>query len=420
MNSPTPLLPGCRRLLTLAFIAATGALSAAQTSSLLEVWYDRPAVYWEEALPVGNGRIGAMVYGGVLREHIQLNEETIWSGAPTPSLSNPGFRESRRKRQELLFAGKIMESEEFKLSPEDAKALNLPAPQPIPGTTTARHVHQPLGDLYLHFDLGTAREEDYRRSLDLDTAVATTRYRVGDVTFTREVFSSHPAGVLVIDLTADRPGALSFAASLDYRKDVAADMYRYDAELGPKVASVTTPPRPTWTALGSNQFAWRGRGHPDGTRFEARFAVRHDGGSVTGTPNGFRVTGANRVTILKAVGTDFRGADPAARAQRDLAAALPRTTAELRSEHIADHQRLFRRVTLDLGRTRAADLPTNRRIMGQMWGVADNRADQRNDRDPALFALYFQFGRYLMIAASRPGTLPPPLQGLWNDSLLPP
>jgi alpha-L-fucosidase 2 len=420
MNSPTPSLSGRARLLTLAFLTATGAMTGARASAPLELWYDRPALYWEEALPVGNGRIGAMVHGGVLREHIQLNEETIWSGTPTPSMSNPGFRESRRKRQELLFAGKIRESEEFKLSPEDAKALNLPAPEPIPGTTRARHTHQPLGDLYLHFDLGTAREEDYRRSLDLDTAVATTRYRVGDVTFTREVFSSHPAGVLVIDLHADRPGALSFAASLDYRKDVAADMYRYDAELGPKVESVTTPPRPEWASLGSNQFAWRGRGHPDGTRFEARFAVRHEGGSVTGTPNGFRVTTADRVTILMAVGTDFRGADPAAQAGRDLAAALPRATAELRSEHIADHQKLFRRVTLDLGRTRAADMPTNRRIMAQMWGVTDNRVDQRNDRDPALFALHFQFGRYLMIAASRPGTLPPPLQGLWNDSLLPP
>ena len=394
--------------------------AAAPPAARPELWYDRPAVYWEEALPVGNGRIGAMVYGGVHRDHIQLNEETIWSGTPAPALSVPSFREVRRRRTELLFAGHFRASEELKLSEDEINSLGLPAPQPVPGTSTARHVHQPLGDLFLHFDLGTAREEDYRRSLDLDTAVATTRYRVGDVTFTREVFSSHPAGVLVVDLHADRPGALSFAASLDYRKDVAADMYRYDAELGPKVASVTTPPRPTWTSLGSNQFAWRGRGHPDGTRFEARLAVRHDAGSVTGTPNGFRVTNANRVTILMAVGTDFRGADPAPRAQRDLAAALPRATAELRSEHIADHQRLFRRVTLDLGRTRAADLPTNRRIMGQMWGVTDNRVDQRNDRDPALFALYFQFGRYLMIAASRPGTLPPPLQGLWNDSLLPP
>lgn len=396
------------------------SLTQAAPAAPLELWYDRPAVYWEEALPVGNGRIGAMVHGGVLREHIQLNEETLWSGTPKPSLSNPGFRESRRRRQELLFAGKIRESEEFKLSAEEAKALNLPDPHPIPGTTSARHVHQPLGDLYLHFDYGTAREEDYRRSLDLDQAIATTRYRVGEVTFTREVFSSHPAGVLVIDLRADRPGALGFAASLDYRKDVAADMYRYDAELGAKVNSVTTPPRPTWTPLAPNQFAWRGRAHPDGTRFDARFALRLEGGSVAGTANGFRVTGASRVTILMAVGTDFRGADPSRRAERDLAAALARPVAALRAEHIADHQRLFRRVTLDLGRTRAADLPTNRRIMGQMWGVTDNRVDSRHDRDPALSALYFQFGRYLMIAASRPGTLPPPLQGLWNDSLLPP
>jgi alpha-L-fucosidase 2 len=394
--------------------------AAAPASSPTELWYDRPAVYWEEALPVGNGRIGAMVHGGVLRDHIQLNEETIWSGAPTPAMSVPSFREVRRRRTELLLAGRVRASEELNLSPEEIQALGLPAPLSVPGTSSARHVHQPLGDLYLHFDLGTAREEQYRRSLDLDAAIAGTSYTVGGVKFTREVFASFPDNVLVVHVTADRPGVVSFAASLDYRRDVAADMYRYDAELGPKVASVTTPPRPTWSDLGGNRFAWRGRGHPDGTRFDARFEVRPEGGTLTAQENGFRVAGANRVTLLMAVGTDFRGADPGARAGRDLDALRGNTFEQLRAAHVADHQALFRRVSIDLGRTRAADLPTNRRVMAQMWGVADNRVDQSKERDPDLVALHFQYGRYLMIASSRPGTLPPPLQGLWNDSLLPP
>jgi len=402
------------------FLCLPAVLPAADEAGPLTLWYDRPAAYWEEALPIGNGRIGAMVHGGVLREHIQLNEETLWSGAPSPALSDSSFRELRRRRTDLLLQGKIRAAEDLKLSETEVRTLGLPAPERVLGTSAARHVHQPLGDLYLHFDLGTALEENYRRSLNLDTAIATTVYTVGDVQYTREIFSSFPANALVIRVSADRPGAVSFTTSLDYRRDVEADMYRYDAELGPKVASVTTPPRPTWTSLAPDRFAWRGRAHPDGTRFDARFDVRVDGGSVTPRANGFQVNAANSVVILMAVGTDFRGADPAVRGEQDLAAIRSQAFAQLRAAHVADHQKLFRRVSLDLGKTRAGTLPTNRRIMAQMWGIEDNRVDPRGERDPALVALYFQYGRYLMIASSRPGTLPPPLQGLWNDSLLPP
>ena len=409
----------------LTLVALTGTLppivarAAAPPDSRLLLWYDRPAQYWEEALPVGNGRIGAMVYGGVLRDHIQLNEETIWSGAPTPKLADPTFREKLRRQQELIFAGKFREAEELKLSEAEKSALNLGAPQIIPGTSTARHVYQPLGDLFLFFDHGTAREEDYRRELNLDTAVATTRYSAGGVSFMREVFSSFPANALVTRVVADKAGALSFAATLDYRRDVKDDMYRYDAELGAKVESVTPPPRPTWTHLGGSRFAWRGRGHPNGVKFDARFEVRLEDGTLAPTADGFRVTGATSALIIMTVGTDFRGADPTTRATQDIDALAGLPFEALRDAHIADHQALFRRVDLDLGRTRSADMPTNRRIWSQMWGVLDNRVDQTKDRDPDLFALYFQYGRYLMIASSRPGTLPPALQGLWNDSLLP-
>lgn len=385
----------------------------------LVLWYDRPAQYWEEALPVGNGRIGAMVFGGVHRDHIQLNEETIWSGAPAPKVADPTFREKLRRQTELILMGKFRAAEGLSLTEAEKRALNLGEPQAIPGTSTARHVYQPLGDLFLHFDHGTGREENYRRELNLDTAVATTRYATGGVTFSREVFSSFPANALVIRLTADRAGAVSFAAVLDYRRDVKDDMYRYDAELGAKVKSVTTPARPSWTHLGGTRFAWRGRGHPDGVKFEARFEVRLEGGTLTPTVDGFRVSGATGAVIVMTVGTDFKGAAPADRAARDLDALAGQTAADLRVKHIADHQALFRRVELDLGRTRSADMPTNRRIWSQMWGARDNRVDQARDRDPDLFALLFQYGRYLMIASSRPGTLPPALQGIWNDSLLP-
>lgn len=399
---------------------ASAAPHPASPADRLTLWYDRPAQYWEEALPVGNGRIGAMIYGGVDHDHIQLNEETIWSGAPKPAVADPAFREERRRREVLLFQGKIREAQKLKLSAPERAALNLGSPEPVPGTSAARHAYQPLGDLHLHFALGTALPEDYRRALNLDTAVATTTYRVAGTTFTREVFTSFPARALVMRISADHPGAVSFAASLDYRRDVKADMYRYDAELGPKIESVTAPPRPSWTALGANRFAWRGRAHPDGVRFDARFEVRHEGGRVAPTADGFQVAGADSVVVVMTVGTDFRAHDPAADAARDLEAARGIPYDVLKSTHIADHRALFRRVDLDLGETRSATMPTNRRIWSQMWGAEDNRVDQSKDRDPALFALYFQYGRYLMIASSRPGTLPPALQGIWNDSLFPP
>jgi alpha-L-fucosidase 2 len=407
-------------LLCVALASAHAALDPQSTSDRLTLWYDRPAQYWEEALPVGNGRIGAMIYGNVEHEHIQLNEETIWSGTPQLAFADPAFRVQQRQRVALLFQGKIRAAQQVELSAPERAALKLGPLQPVAGTSATRHVYQPLGDLYLHFDHGTTLPEDYRRELNLDTAVATTTYRVGKTTFTREVFASHPGRALVVRISSDRPGAVTLAAVLDYRHDVKADMYRYDSELGAQIASVTAPPRPSWTALGANRFAWRGRAHPDGVRFDARFEVRHEGGRVTPTANGFKVANADSLTLIMTVGTDFRGHDQGADAARDLTAIADIPYATLKTAHIADHQALFRRVKLDLGRTRSANMPTNRRIWSQMWGAEDNRVDQSKDRDPALFALYFQFGRYLMIASSRPGTLPPALQGVWNDSLFPP
>lgn len=210
-----------RNLLRSAVLAAIAELADARAESpadsRLLLWYDRPAQYWEEALPVGNGRIGAMVHGGVQREHIQLNEQTIWSGAPLPKLADPTYREKLRRQSELLLAAKFREADELKLSDADKHALNLGKPEPVSGTTATRHIYQPLGDIFLHFDHGTAREENYRRELNLDTAVATTRYSASGVTFTREVFSSFPANALVTRVTADRLGARSFVATLDYR-----------------------------------------------------------------------------------------------------------------------------------------------------------------------------------------------------------
>ena len=413
-------------LIALSSVAAEEPPSGPSHGSVsdLKLWYQFPARIWEEALPVGNGRIGAMVYGGVQREHIQLSEETIWSPVPrSPGSADPAFREELRRRADLLFAGRYREAQDFKFEPTDAerKALGIGQPEVVPGLVADedKPMFQPLGDLYLHFDYGQAREEDYRRELDLDTAVATTTYSVGGTRYTREVFCSHPAQALVVRVTADKPKSVSFTANLDYRRDVKADMYRYHTEL-PLVDSVATPPRPVWSDLGDNRFSWRGRAHPDGVGFDARFEVRLDGGTLTATADGFRVKAASAVTIVMTVGTDFRGADATQRAVKDLEALKSADYDTLRSAHTTDHQALFRRVSLDLGRTAADEVPTDRRILARMWGVEDNRSDREADPDPSLATLFFQFGRYLLIASSRPGSLPPALQGIWNDSLLPP
>ena len=138
-----------RAIAVLLAVTSFANARAAGDSNRWLLWYDQPAQYWEEALPVGNGRIGAMIYGGVQRDHIQLNEETIWSGAPTPKIADPTFREKLHRQNDLLFAGKFHEAEEVALSEAEKRTLNLGAPQPIPGTSTARHVYQPLGDLFL-------------------------------------------------------------------------------------------------------------------------------------------------------------------------------------------------------------------------------------------------------------------------------
>lgn len=412
MLNPSPTLANTHRSLLSGVALACLALTAV-ASDRLTLWYEQPASTWEEALPVGNSRLGVMVFGGATREHLQLNEATLWSGTPVPMRIAPTLPQSRRQAQDQLLAGHF-------------RAAQQPAPataetgEVVPGTSTTRHIYQPLGDLYLAFPVSPIPEETYRRALDLDTAIATTTYTSGGVRYTREVFVSHPAQAIVVRLTADQPQRLSFTATLDYRKDVAADLYRYDTELGRRVAEVTTPPRPRWQAIDATHFSWQGRAHPDGVRFDARCAVRLEGGTLSALPEGFRVEHADAVTLIITVGTDFSGGDPAELAEQAQLRLRGETYSALRAAHIADHQALFRRVNLDLGRTRVADLPTNRRILAQQWGAEDNRVDPAVDRDPDLYALYFQFGRYLLIASSRPGNLPPALQGIWNDSLLPP
>ncbi len=220
-----------------------------------KLWYSHPAREWEEALPVGNGRVGGMVFGGIDRERITLNEESIWSGAEEPKTATTLNQLVVKKQQEMLFAG------DHDINKVKVSNIEIPdgfkvKEEAVKGTTRNRHIYKPLADLYLHF--GSTRElpTDYYRDLDLDRAVATVRYKVGDVTYTREVFCSYPDQVMVVRVTADKPGMVSFSSKMTRRTDVKADMYRYDAELGAKVASITRPPDPVIKVISPGRFSF--------------------------------------------------------------------------------------------------------------------------------------------------------------------
>jgi alpha-L-fucosidase 2 len=345
----------------------------------LTLWYDRPAGAWTEALPVGNGRLGAMVFGGVAEERIQLNEETIWAGPPFPTQREHGaeaFAEARR----LYFAGQ----------PDKAEAL-LQAEALAPRISPRSY--QPLGDLRLRFD-GLGEVTAYRRSLSLDHGIASTAFVAGGSLYTRRVVASYPDGVIAVQLRTDAPGGMSFAVVLDRPAD-------FETEV-----------------LGEDGLAIRGRaqhnGEHPGVRYEGRLRVRVEDGAVRAAEGGLRVEGASQATILLTGATDYNIADPFTALERDpggacetvLASAAARSTRDLLARHVRDHAGLMSRVELDLGEG-ASRLPTDQRLALVRAGRAD----------PGLEALYFQYGRYLLIASSRGGDMPANLQGLWNDQM---
>lgn len=356
------------------------ASTSAPDDAALKLWYDQPAEQWVEALPVGNGRLGAMVFGGVDEERIQFNETTVWAGAPYDPV-NPKALAALPEVRALIFDGKQQEATD--LISDRVMAVPL---QQAP--------YQALGDLRLSFPGTEGEVSDYVRWLDLPTATSVTRFRRGDVTYTREVFASHPDEVIVVRLTADRPGSVTLRATLD------------------------SPHEEHNVAVREGDLVLTGSGgrHADNAgaiRFEARLRARNDGGTVKAANSTITVTDADAVTLILTAATNYvdwndTSADPAARVSGHLAMVEGKGFDKLRERHVADHSALFDRVSLDLGTTLAADRPTDERV--ERFQQAD---------DPALVTLFYQFGRYLMIAGSRPGGQPLTLQGPWNDSLRP-
>jgi len=356
---------------------ASAALAAPETGLPPDdawcLWYAQPAQEWTEALPVGNGRLGAMVFGRTGDERIQLNEETVWEGYARDT-TNPKALEVLPEVRRLLFEGK------------NAEATTLA--ENMMGEPQRIKSYQTLGDLVLSF-APPGQTAGYRRSLNLDSGVASTRYTVDGVTYTRDVFASAPHNVIVVRIEADKPAAVSCGITL------------------------TRPQDAECVSDGPDQLVLTGRlgirhhetGEPAGLSFAGRLAARLEGGQLHNEGGAMRIDGAHAVTLVLAAATSYRGEEPLV-ATRETLATLPGYP-ELRAAHLEDHRGLFRRVDLALGEGPGPDLPTDARL----------ERVRNGESDPALAALYFQYGRYLLMGSSRPGTLPANLQGVWNEHL---
>jgi len=365
-------------------VTATNAQEPAVTP--LELWYDEPAESWNHALPVGNGRLGGMVFGGIVRERIQLNEETLWSGGPYDPVVQ-GAHEALPQIRAYLFEGDFERAHDL-------------FGRTMMGVPYEMMKYQPLADLWLDFP-GHEGATEYRRSLDLGEAVVRVSYVVDGVTYLREVFSSAIDQVLVVRISADRPGAVTFSANLHGVRNPAhsnygTDYFRMDG-IPPADLRVT--------GKSSDYLGIEGR-----LRYEGRLRARVSGGTSEIDYRTLRVQNADEAVLVFAAATSFVdytdvSADPAARVEAALSNVRGRAWEAMRAAHEREHRSWFDRVALDLGAEPGPDLPTDERIGRFAEGP-----------DPGLAALYYQFGRYLLIASSRPGTQPANLQGIWNDN----
>jgi alpha-L-fucosidase 2 len=387
-----------RNALLYSILVLSIAVPAKASAADPVLWYGHPAQKWGDALPVGNGRLGGMVYGGVAKEHIQLNEDTIWNGKKRDRI-NPEALKALPEVRRLLFEGKAREAETL----EDKKMIGIPNRQPP---------YQPLGDLNIVF-AGQDNAVDYRRELNLATGIVRVTYRVDDTSFTREVFASATDQVLVVRIAADKPGRLSFHATLTRPQDSQTTSAGNDRLILQGEAIAHTNFWATPNLKPEQLKAEQDQLEPTGVKFRALLRAVNEGGQVEISGSELVVTNANAVTLLLVAATNYRGGDPVAACDEYLAHAF-KPYASLKSAHLADHEKLFRRVDLQMApATDAAaieSLPIDERIA---------RVKQGRE-DPGLAALYFQFGRYLLMGSSRPGTMAANLQGIWNDSMAPP
>lgn len=373
-----------RKILWFPALALTFAESVAQSPNPMKLWYLQPAKIWEEALPIGNGRLGAMVYGGVENEVIQLNEETVWAGEPGNNIQS-GIKEHLEEIRQLIFAGKNTEAQELA-----DQYLAFRASQ----ETNYGMCYQPIGNLRISFP-GSSQPTDYYRELDIAKAVCTTRYQVDGVQYTREIIASLADDVIVMQITADKPGHISCTLGIN------SPHLKQKIDIDGNELWLSGTTRDLENKTGK-------------INFTAIAKAKVDGGTFTHTDTSVVIDHADKVAIYISIGTNFINykdisGNAEGKAKNLLAAAYSKEFSDLKKAHTDEYKRYFDRVQLDLGSSEAIRNPTDIRL-----------AQFNKGNDPQLVALYFQFGRYLLISSSQPGTQPANLQGIWNDKLSPP
>ncbi|MDD2598013.1 MAG: glycoside hydrolase family 95 protein [Kiritimatiellae bacterium] len=351
---------------------------AAPPAQSLSLWYRKPARKWDEALPIGNGRFGAMVFGGVAEERVQFNDDTLFTGKPH-DYARKGAAKYLPEIRQLLFAGKQKEAEA--LAGKEFMSINIHG-------TNRQEAYQPFGDLKLEFP-DVTNVSNYRRELDLDRALALVQYQSNGASYQREIFASSPADAIVTRLSCDQPGRINLKATLS-----------------------SLHPGTTLSVADGNTVILSGKIEGENTGFEARLLISVEGGKISASRTELEVTQADTATLILVGATsyvNFRdiSGEPAAKNQKTLQKIAGRNYSTLQAEHIADYQKFFQRVKLNLGTSERAKLPTDQRIKSF------------SEADPQLAELFYQYGRYLLIASSRPGSQPANLQGLWNESLKP-
>ncbi len=352
------------------------------------IWFDQPAANWEsDGLPIGNGAMGAVIAGGVLHDQIQFNEKTLWTGGPGAA----GYDFGWPAQPQIAAMAQVRDTikREGSISPEAAATL-------LGRKITAYGDYQTFGDLTLDLPKDDSGVTRYRRELSLDEGQVTVSYEQAGVHYRREYLASYPDGVIAIKLSADQPGKISFVAGLQFPAN-----------------------RSVMKKVGDDRLVATGKLHSNGLQFETQVQFLHQGGELTALDNqNVEIKNADSAVILLAAGTDYaqhypayRGDHPHARVQKTINHASKKTFTQVQQDHRRDYQALFTRVALDIGQ-QPQTLPTNLLLAGYKKGDAI--------LDRSLESIYFQFGRYLLIASSRAGSLPANLQGVWNNSITPP
>jgi alpha-L-fucosidase 2 len=364
----------------LAILIFGGQIVVAQTTTALKLWYDKPASIWNEALPLGNGRLGAMVFGDPAVERLQLNEETIWSGSPNNNAHDKAL-EALPKVRQLIFEGKYAEAQEL-------------ATKDIMSQTNNGMNYQTFGSVYLSFP-GHQNYTNYYRDLDIENATAKVRYTVNGVTYTREILTAFSDQVVAVKLSANKPGQITCNVFMNSPFD--------------KTVISTENNQMALSGVSSTYEGQKGR-----VKFQGRLQAKNKGGASYVSNGIVSIDKADEVTLYISIATNFKNyqditEDEIAKSKAYLDKAVEKDFETIKKSHVAYYQKFFNRVSLNLGTTEAANETTDVRI---------KKFDSQFD--PQLASLYFQFGRYLLISSSQPGGQPANLQGIWNDMLFPP